>query len=138
MMMKVLSILENLKNPLGNFVITGLYFYDNRAVSRAKKIVPSSRGEYEITDLNKMYLEEGLLNVKKLENGVAWLDTGTFDSLSDAGIFIRTIQNRQGLKIGSPEVTAWKNKWINDCELKSFSKEFNKSGYGKYIEKLIE
>lgn len=134
---KAISIVEKPTKPLSDFVVTGLYFYDTTAVSKAKKIVPSSRGEYEITDLNKMYLEEGLLNVKKFEKGVAWLDTGTFDSLSDAGIFIKTIQNRQGLKIGAPEVTAWRNGWINNDQLKAISKEISKSGYGQYIAKLL-
>ena len=134
---RAISIVEKPTKPLTDFVVTGLYFYDTTAVSRAKKIVPSSRGEYEITDLNKMYLEDGLLNVKKFEKGVAWLDTGTFDSLSDAGIFIKTIQNRQGLKIGAPEVTAWRNGWINNDQLKEISKEMFKSGYGQYIEKLL-
>jgi len=121
----------------GHYAVTGLYFYDNTVVSRAKEIKPSSRGELEITSINQGYLNNGLLKVEIMGRGMAWLDTGTFDSLQEAASYIRTLQNRQGLKVGCPEEVAWRKGWINDDQLCAISKSLLNSGYGEYLLKLL-
>ena len=135
---KVLSIEEKPNKPKSKFAITGLYFYDESAVEKAKDIKPSKRGELEISDLNKIYLEEGSLSVELFNRGMAWLDTGTTDSLLDASFFIKTIESRQGLKISCPEEIAWRKGWINDDELINLAKPLIKSGYGDYLISLLE
>jgi len=132
-----LSIEEKPVKPKSRFAITGLYFYDNSVVDRASIIKPSSRGEIEITTLNQMYLDEGLLKVQRLGRGMAWLDTGTFESLQDAGSYIRTLENRQGLKVGCPEEVAWRQGWIDDNQLEQLANPLIKSGYGRYLLDLI-
>ena len=134
----VLSIEEKPENPKSNYAITGLYFYDNDVVKIAKNLKPSDRGELEITDVNKEYLKRGNLEVKLLGGGFAWLDTGTFESLADAGNFVRTIQNRQGLKISCIEEIAYHNKWINKNQLRVLAEKYEKSGYGDYLKKICE
>ena len=134
----VLKIEEKPKNPKSNFAITGIYFYDNSVVEIAKRLTPSNRGELEITDVNKILLSNHQLNVKILNRGMAWLDTGTFDSLHDAGTFIKTIEKRQGLKIGCPEEIAWKLKYISNSNLELIAVEHNKSNYGKYLMQLLD
>lgn len=134
---KVLSIEEKPENPKSNYAVPGLYFYDNEVVAIAKAIKPSHRGELEITDVNKVYLEKGKLDVGVLDRGTAWLDTGTFDSLIEAGEFIEVIEKRQGLKIGCIEEIAYRNNWINDEQMEKLAKIYMKSGYGKYLQKLI-
>ena len=135
---KVISIEEKPKNPKSNYAVTGLYFYDNTVVERAKNIKPSSRNELEITSLNNSYLREGLLNVQTFGRGMAWLDTGTFDSLHEASSYIKTLENRQGLKVGCPEEIAWRRDWISDTELVKLAKPLLKSGYGGYLKNLIK
>ena len=135
---KVISIEEKPINPKSYYAVTGLYFYDETAVKRAKDLKPSSRGELEITSLNNTYLSEGLLNVQTFGRGMAWLDTGTFDSLHEASSYIKTLENRQGLKVGCPEEIAWRRDWITDSQLKLLSKSLLKSGYGSYLKKLIK
>tara|TARA_B100000886_G_scaffold148478_1_gene100939 strand:+ start:453 stop:1295 length:843 start_codon:yes stop_codon:yes gene_type:complete len=135
---KVKSIEEKPKNPKSNYAVTGLYFYDNTVVERAKNLQPSSRNELEITSLNNSYLREGLLNVQTFGRGMAWLDTGTFDSLHEASSYIKTLENRQGLKVGCPEEIAWRSGWISDSQLIKISKPLLKSGYGSYLKKLIK
>ena len=130
---KVINLEEKPKNPKSRYAVTGIYFYDNTAVSKAKKIKPSSRGELEITSLNNLYLKENKLFVETMGRGMAWLDTGTFDSLHQAGSYIRLLERRQGLKVGCPEEVAWRNKWINDKDLIKLAKQMLKSGYGKYL-----
>ncbi len=132
------SIEEKPLNPKSNFAITGLYFYDKNVSSYAKQIKPSQRGELEITDLNEKYMSEKKLKVEVLGRGIAWLDTGTFDSLLEAGSFIRTIEERQGLKIGCPEEIAWRLGYINTKKLKLISKKYEKSKYGEYLLKIIK
>ena len=134
---KVVNIEEKPKNPKSNYAITGIYFYDNSVIEKSKIIKPSIRGELEITDLNLLYLKEGKLNVEVLGRGMAWLDTGTFDSLHDASSFIKSIENRQGLKVCCPEEVAWRNGWINDSQLLKLSEPLIKSGYGNYLISLI-
>ncbi len=134
---QALSIEEKPKQPKSKFAITGLYFYDNSVSERASLIKPSSRGEIEITTLNQMYLKDGLLNVQKLGRGTAWLDTGTFESLQDAGSYIRTLENRQGLKVGCPEEIAWRKGWINENQLEKLAQPLISSGYGQYLLDLI-
>ena len=136
--LKVQSIEEKPDNPKSNFVITGLYFYDNTAVKKAKTIKASKRGELEITDLNKLYLEENSLSVEVFNRGIAWLDTGTVDSLDEASSFIKTIEHRQGYKIGCPEEISWRNGWIKDKDLEIIANKNNKSGYGEYLLSLME
>jgi len=135
---KAQGIEEKPESPKSKFAITGIYFYDNSVVSKAKSIKASSRGELEITDLNKLYLEEKTLNVEIFNRGIAWLDTGTIDSLDEASSFIKTIEHRQGYKIGCPEEISWRNGWINDNQLETIAKETNKSGYGEYLLSLLE
>ena len=134
---KIKNITEKPILPKSKFAVTGLYFYDSSIVEKAKKVLPSKRGELEITDINKMYLEENKLDLILLNRGTAWLDTGTVDSLHDASSFIRTIERRQGLKVGCPEEVAWRQGWINDQELESSAKNLVKSGYGKYLLDLL-
>ena len=134
---KVLSIEEKPEKPKSNYAVPGLYFYDNEVVTIAKSIKPSHRGEYEITDVNKTYLEKGKLEVGVLDRGTAWLDTGTFDSLIQASQFIEVIEKRQGLKIGCIEEIAYRNGWINDAQMEKLANTFMKSGYGVYLKNLI-
>ena len=131
------NIEEKPKNPKSKFAITGLYFYDNTVVEKAKKIKPSFRGELEITDLNKMYMNEGKLIVEKMSRGMTWLDTGTTDSLHEASSYIRLLEKRQGLKIGCPEEVAWRVGFIDDEKLYSLSIDLIKSGYGKYLQNIL-
>ena len=135
---KVKSIEEKPLHPKSKYAITGLYFYDESVVEKAKLVTPSDRGELEISDLNKFYLEEGTLNVELFNRGMAWLDTGTTDSLLDASSFIKTIESRQGLKISCPEEIAWRNGWISDEQLIALSQSLKKSGYGRYLINLLE
>lgn len=131
------NIEEKPKKPKSKFAITGLYFYDNSVVDKAKKIKPSNRGELEITDINKMYMQEGKLTVEKMNRGMTWLDTGTTDSLHEASSYIRLLEKRQGLKIGCPEEVAWRMGYINDEQLYSLSTNLIKSGYGEYLRSII-
>jgi glucose-1-phosphate thymidylyltransferase len=135
---RAISLEEKPAAPKSNFAVPGLYFYDNDVVEMARNLEPSARGEYEITDINRTYLEQGRLSVEVLERGTAWLDTGTFDSLNDANNFIRTIEHRQGLKIGAPEEVAWRRGWLSDEELGERAQPLLKSGYGSYLVGLIE
>lgn len=135
---KAISIEEKPQAPKSDYAIPGLYFYDNNVVEYAKNIKPSPRGELEITDLNRTYLEQGKLQVEVLPRGTAWLDTGTFDSLADASSFIRTVQARQGLSIGSPEEIGWRMGWITDEKLEEMAQPLIKSGYGQYLLNLMK
>jgi glucose-1-phosphate thymidylyltransferase len=132
-----LSIEEKPEHPRSSFAIPGLYFYDNDVVAIARDLAPSARGEYEITDVNRAYLEQGRLSVQRLERGFAWLDTGTFESLTDASNFIRTVEHRQGLKIGCPEEVAWRQGFLTDDELRVRGEALAKSGYGRYLLELL-
>ena len=134
----VVSLEEKPTVPRSNFAIPGLYFYDNDVVGIARTLTPSARGEYEITDVNRAYLEQGRLRVGVLERGFAWLDTGTFDSLNDANNFVQTVEHRQGLKIGCPEEAAWRQGFLTDDELRLRGEGLIKSGYGKYLLHLLD
>lgn len=134
---EVISLEEKPVNPTSNYAVTGLYFYDEKAVHFAKKLKPSSRGELEITDLNKLYLNESKLNVEIMGSGYAWLDTGTHDSLLEAGQFISTIENRQGLKVACPEEIAFNKGWIANNQLENLAKPLIKNEYGKYLMKIL-
>jgi glucose-1-phosphate thymidylyltransferase len=134
---RVISIEEKPTNPKSHYAVPGLYFYDNDVVRIAAEIQPSPRGEYEITDVNKVYLAMGKLEVGVLDRGTAWLDTGTFDSLIQAGQFIEVIEKRQGLKIGCLEEIAWRAGWIDDGQLEALAARYAKSGYGSYLEMLL-
>ena len=135
---KVIGIQEKPKDPKSKFAITGIYFYDNSVVKKAKEISSSPRGELEISDINDIYLKEGNLSVEVFERGIAWLDTGTVDSLHEASSFIRTIEHRQGLKICCPEEIAWRNGWISNLKLEKLALNYLKSGYGSYLLSLLE
>ena len=132
-----LSIEEKPETPKSDYAIPGLYFYDSKVVEYARQIKPSPRGELEITDLNRVYLEQGKLKVEVLPRGTAWLDTGTFDSLADATNFIRTVQSRQGLSVGCPEEIAWRHGWLSDEQLRDIATPLVKSGYGSYLLGLL-
>ena len=133
----VKSIEEKPALPKSNYAVPGLYFYDNSVVKHAKAIKPSPRGELEITDLNRVYLEQGKLEVGVLDRGTAWLDTGTFDSLMEAGQFIEVLEKRQGLKVGCIEEIAYRNGWINDEQMQALANKYKKSGYGLYLENIL-
>jgi len=135
---KVISVEEKPKNPKSNYAITGLYFYDNRVVEYAKSLKPSARGELEITDLNRIYLEQGDLDVKLLGRGFAWLDTGTMDTLVDAAEFVRMIEKRQGIKIAALEEIAYRNNWIDKKTLLVAAEKYGKSPYGEHLRKVAE
>ena len=135
---KALSLEEKPAKPKSSYAVPGLYFYDNDVVAIARDLRPSARGEYEITDINAEYLRQGRLYVEVLPRGTAWLDTGTFDSLNDANNYVRTVELRQGLKIGSPEEVAWRRGFLSDDELAQRARGFAKSGYGDYLLELLE
>jgi glucose-1-phosphate thymidylyltransferase len=135
--LKAISIEEKPEKPKSNYAVPGLYFYDNSVIDIAKNLKPSKRGEYEITDVNKQYLAQGKLSVGILDRGTAWLDTGTFNSLMQAGTFVQVIEERQGLKIGSIEETAYRMKFIDKAQLAKIADPLVKSGYGEYLMSLI-
>ena len=135
---KAISIEEKPGRPKSNYAVTGLYFYDGTAVERARDLKPSARGELEITDLNRLYLEEGKLNVEMMGRGYAWLDTGTHRSLMEAAEYVRITEERQGLKICSPEEIAWRMGFIDDAQLQAIAHPLRKSGYGDYLLKILD
>ncbi|GAB6121328.1 glucose-1-phosphate thymidylyltransferase RfbA [Dysgonomonas termitidis] len=135
---KVVSLEEKPENPKSNYAVPGLYFYDDSVSAKAKALKPSARGEFEITDLNKCYLNEGTLKVQLFGRGFAWLDTGNCDSLLEAGNYVETIQNRQGFYISCIEEIAWRNKWIDNEQLRVLGKRLDKTAYGQYILSLLD
>lgn len=135
---RVMSVEEKPKQPKSNYAITGLYFYDNRVVELAKQVKPSARGELEITDLNRMYLEAGDLNVQLLGRGYAWLDTGTMDTLVEAAEFVQVIENRQGIMISAPEEIAYRNGWITEEALLQSADTYGKSPYGEHLRRVAD
>ena len=135
---KVTRLVEKPQRPKSNYAITGLYFYDHQVVAMADDLKPSARGELEITDINNLYLDQGQLRVEKMGRGIAWLDTGTHDSLMQASNFIQTIEERQGLKIACPEEIAWSQRWIDAAQLERLALKLNKSTYGEYLLRLLQ
>ncbi|GAA5182554.1 glucose-1-phosphate thymidylyltransferase RfbA [Niveibacterium umoris] len=135
---RAVSLEEKPKAPKSRYAVTGLYFYDNQVVEFARNLEPSARGELEITDLNRIYLERGQMDVQVMGRGDAWLDTGTHDSLIEAGQFIQTLEKRQGLKICCPEEIVWRRKWIDDQQLMALAKPLAKSGYGQYLTRILD
>ena len=132
------SLEEKPNNPKSNYAVPGLYFYDNDVTAIAQNLRPSTRGEYEITDINRTYLQQGRLQVRVLPRGTAWLDTGTFDQMTDAADYVRTMERRTGLKIGVPEEIAWRQGYLSDDELRRCALKTTKSGYGKYLLDILE
>ncbi len=135
---KAISLEEKPAQPRSNYAVPGLYFYDNDVLAVARELQPSARGEYEITDVNRHYLEQGRLQVGVLPRGTAWLDTGTFESLNDANNFVRTLEARQGLKVGAPEEAAWRQGFLTDAELEDRATALAKSGYGTYLLNMLQ
>jgi glucose-1-phosphate thymidylyltransferase len=135
---RALSIEEKPEHPRSHWAVPGLYFYDEEVVDIARELRPSARGEYEITDVNRHYMERGRLHVERLPRGTAWLDTGTFDSLNDASNYVRTIQARQGLALGSPEEAAWRMGFLSDERLAELAERYDKSGYGTHLRHLLQ
>jgi glucose-1-phosphate thymidylyltransferase len=135
---RVISLEEKPRAPKSNYAVTGLYFYDHQACDLAAELKPSARGELEITDLNNLYLRQGQLELTQLGRGMAWLDTGTHDSLMEAAGFVETIEKRQGLKVCCPEEIAWRNRWIDDAQMLALAEPLSKNGYGQYLLELLQ